>query len=100
MKVLISPKFGAGWSTWNCKEIAIDKDLIAAFESGCTEEEMVELCDKKGYCDSLGNSIYTGGFVDLVVKEVPKGSLFKIREYDGSEVIEIFNEKGWFLAED
>ena len=95
MKVLISPKYGAGWSTWNCREMAIDKDLIAAFENGCTEEEMEELCIKKGY-----HAPYMGGFEDLVVEEVPAGCFFKIREYDGSETIEVFNSNRWFFAED
>lgn len=96
MKVLISPGYGAGWSTWNCKEMAIDEDLITAFENGCTGKEMEELCIKKGYRDP-----YVRGFGDLVVEEVPVGSLFKIVEYDGSESIEIFdpNDGSWILAD-
>ena len=26
--VLISPGFGAGWSSWNCDEIAFDKRVV------------------------------------------------------------------------
>ena len=100
MKVLISPGFGAGWSTWNTPEIAVDEDLIELFEQGCTEEEMAEVCVKKGYTMPYGSSIYMGGFNDLKVAEVPQGSYFTIREYDGSESIEILNLDDWFYAED
>ena len=97
MKVLISPGFGAGWSTWNdYPELATDDRLIKAFEDGCTSDEMEELCIKCGYDDYL----YMGGFNQLKVVEVPAGSTFKIVEYDGSESIEIFNRDNWLYAED
>ena len=99
MKVLISPGYGAGWSTWNCREMAVDKDLVNLFENGCTEEEMLDLCNKKGYCPLIGGP-YMGGFDDLKVVEVPAGSYFKITEYDGSESVEIFDSSEWFLAEE
>lgn len=100
MKVLISKGFGAGWSTWNYKEMAVDKDLISLFEKGCTEDEMAELCVKKGYTSLFGGDPYMGGFSELVVEEVPKGCYFKIREYDGAESIEIFDSDHWLFAED
>ena len=34
MKVLISPGYGAGWSTWNYIDLAFDPDIIQAFEAG------------------------------------------------------------------
>lgn len=100
MKVLVSGGYGAGWSTWNQKEMAIDKDLINLFEKGCTYEEMEQLCIKKGYSSLFGGEPDMGGFGDLEIEEVPAGCLFKIREYDGSESIEIFDPDRWFLAED
>ena len=101
MKVLISPGFGAGWSTWNDRDMAVDKDLIELFERGCTEDEMADLCVKKGYTDGVTNSPpYMGGFENLKVKEVPQGCYFKIDEYDGSEYITIFEVEKWFYAED
>lgn len=101
MKVLISPGYGAGWSTWNDSEMAIDKDLIELFERGCTEDEMLNLCIKKGYTYRVtGDPPYMGGFEVLKVKEVPQGCYFKINEYDGSEYITIFEEEDWFYAED
>lgn len=99
MKVLISKGFGAGWSTWGHKEMAIDQDLVRLFERGCTEDEMKALCIKKGYTSLFGGDPYMGGFEDLVVEEVPAGCYFKIREYDGSEYIEVFDSSSWFFAE-
>lgn len=93
MKVLISPGFGAGWSTWEGAGLATDARLIEAFERGISKEEMKELCIDLGYGD-----VYMGGFGDLKIVEVPAGSLFQIREYDGSEYIEIFDESEWLRA--
>ena len=55
---------------------------------------MKELCADLGYGD-----VYMGGFDELKIVEVPAGKLFQIREYDGSEYIEIFDESEWQLAE-
>ena len=49
MKVLISPGFGAGWSTWNHPLMAFDKDVIELFERGGSEDEIRRLCADKGY---------------------------------------------------
>ena len=100
MKVLISRGYGAGWSTLNNSDIAVDKRLIELFENGCTEEEMQEACAKYGYVNVYGDPPYMGGFDGLVIEEVPKGSYFKIREYDGSEFIEILNVDKWFYADE
>ena len=100
MKVLISKDYGAGWSTWNQPEMATDEDLIKAFEFGCNQEEMEELCRQKGYDDGFGGAPYMGGFHDLKVIEVPAGSYFKVREYDGFEWVEVFNKDEWFYAKE
>ena len=93
MKVLISPGYGAGWSTWEGNELAFDKRIIDAFEKGITENEMEELCVKLGY-----KRPYMGGFDDLEVVEVPKGTIFRIHEYDGYESIETLNMDEWITA--
>ena len=99
MKVLISRDYGAGFSTWNDLEMAIDQDLIKLFEDGCTQSELKEACRKKGYGD-FEDGPYMGGFEGLAVVEVPKGAVFKINESDGYEYIEIFNPDRWFYAEE
>lgn len=93
MKVLISPGYGAGWSTWEGKELATDVRVVDAFERGVSEEEMHQLCADLGYGD-----IYMGGFDELEIVEVPAGELFQIREYDGHEYVEIFDPLKWTRA--
>ena len=93
MKVLISPGYGAGWSTWNSPEMAVDERLIEAFENGISEEGMKQLCEELGY------ESYMGGFEDLEIVEVPSGSLFRVSEYDGYESIEVFDDLSWLRAE-
>ena len=81
--VLISVGFGAGWSTWNDTEIAYDKRIIEKWLDKVTSDEM---CD---YIESLGyRSPYMGGYRDLVLKFIPRGTMFCIHEYDGAESIE------------
>ena len=98
MKVLISPGYGAGWSTWECPEMAFDERLIRAFESGISEEDMQALCVECGYTP-FGNPPYMGGFEDLEVVEVPSGTVFRIHEYDGFESIETMDMEDWYVAE-
>lgn len=93
MKVLISPGYGAGWSTWEGAGLATDARLIEAFERGISALEMQELCADLGYGD-----VYMGGFKNLTVVEVPKGTIFRIKEYDGFESIEVFDDSDWLYA--
>ena len=100
MKLLISPGYGAGWSTWNCPEMATDKDLIELFEKGCTCEEMRVLCLSKNYGYKTRDFPYMGGFSRLKVVEVPKGAIYRINEHDGAEAVEIFDSSKWLVAEE
>lgn len=100
MKLLISPGYGAGWSTWNFPAMATDKDLIELFEKDCTCEEMERLCIEKNYTDGYGEPPYMKGFQQLEIVEVPKGTLYRINEYDGAESVEIFSPDEWLIAEE
>lgn len=98
MKVLISEGYGAGWSTWanwstGNKEMAIHPKLIEAVENGATCSELHDLCEDLGFGD-----VYMGGYDGLVIEEVPAGVLFSIKEYDGHEYIEEFDERDWIRA--
>ena len=99
MKVLISPGYGAGWSTWNDPRMALDERLIRAFECGISWEDMETLCVECGYTDTYGNAPYMGGFEQLKVVEVPSGIWFQIREYDGSESIHVYDPDDYYYAE-
>lgn len=82
--VLVSPGFGAGWSTWN-NDIAsvFDPEMVQAVLDGDYAE--AERIAARNYPDA-----YMGGVENLTVEWVPKGSRFEIREYDGSESLHIF----------
>ena len=81
--VLISYGFGAGWSTWNDKDLAYDKRIVEKWLEGATSDEM---CD---YAESLGyNRPYMGGYHDLRLEFISRGTMFCIHAYDGAESIE------------
>ena len=84
--VLISPGYGAGWATWNCIELAYDKRIVEAFLAHATMEEMEKVLEENGY-----NDVYMGGFYDLEIQWIDKGTTFQICEYDGSEYINILS---------
>jgi hypothetical protein len=112
--VLYSPGFGAGWYSWNKDHEAclFDPEIVALVESKPARkrifnpkdferyriaEKIAALAESKWAID--GNSFYTGGADDLCIEWVPQGRLFKIREYDGSETVEIMEaSNGWIAA--
>lgn len=94
--ILISIGYGAGWSTWGPwvnRSLAYDKRIVEAFISGISKEDMSEFLETLGYHD-----VYMGGFDNLEIEWVPKGTLFRIEEYDGHESIEVFDEKSYIVA--
>lgn len=105
VEVLISPRFGAGWSTWAGKEkdektLATDPKIIAKFkqlqESGLDIEEQKTMM-KEFLKKVFGIDQYMGGYDDLKIVHVPKGVYFKIREFDGNERIEVFDSENWMI---
>lgn len=87
MAVLVSPGFGAGWSTWICPEAAYDKRIIEYWiENGndIDEDIFTNLLKDWGYNES---SIYLGGWYNIILKWVKIGEFFYIEEYDGSEML-------------
>jgi hypothetical protein len=96
--VLYSPGFGAGWTTWNT---AIDPKITEHLLFG---EEFVNLVlagklqELKDLAEELYPDLYLGGAYDLKVMWLDHVTPFRIREYDGSESIEIFNSDNYFVA--
>ena len=80
--ILISPGWGAGWSTWNSPEMAYDKRIVKAFLENVNSNEIEELCKEWGY-----DSCYTGGWSDVRLEWVPVGEKYYIYEYDGCEIL-------------
>jgi hypothetical protein len=91
--VLYSPGFGAGWSTWNPDrpELLFDPAVVTFVENDQTAE-------LNTYVTLKYPGLYTGGMESLAVAWLPVGTEFRIKEYDGSESIEIKNDVLWLTA--
>lgn len=87
--VLISPGFGAGWSSWG----EIDQAEAMLFDSRLVDFVLLHGAEGLGdYAESLGYSGYMGGASDVEVIWVDAGTRFLIDEYDGSESIRTFDD--------
>ena len=109
--VLVSPGYGAGWSTWGDRNLAVDKRVV---------EFYLQHKDDKVYIDKLHHTlpsesnvlreaselfkswgyehVYFGGFGDIEIEWVPIGTAFRIQEYDGNEWIEYVNNIDYITA--
>jgi hypothetical protein len=82
--VLVSPRFGAGWYTWNMgrPECLFDPDVVKMVLEGRHKTDLyVEQFVEAKY----GDEFYSGGLRDLEVRWVEQGRRFYVMEYDGSE---------------
>ncbi len=88
--VLISPGFGAGWSTWADPSIEeavlFDSRLVDAVLAKMPIDQFADLCEDLGYDN------YKGGVEDLEVVWIDAGTRFTVEEYDGSESIRTFSD--------
>ena len=91
--VLVSGGFGAGWSTWNDKELAYDKRIVEKWLEDVSADEMCNYVESLGYTRP-----YMGGYRDLELEFVPRGTVFRIHEYDGSEYIETIDDMDMIVA--
>lgn len=92
--VLVSPHFGAGWSTWNtdhAETLCMDADIVQAVLDG-------DLSRAAQIAETKCPDVYTGGADDLCVEWVPKGSSFEITEYDGSESLHVIGDRTYLKA--
>ena len=85
--VLVSPGFGAGWSTWSSAFgdfLVFDKGLVELAERGAPAEEaearVKEVFGEDAY-------VYMGGWSNVEIRWLPEGHRFYIHEYDGSESV-------------
>lgn len=111
--VLVSPGFGAGWSTWDNEygvKLATDKRIVqyiidhqedkrkwdASWQyyrisnsDGDGANEFKKFLTDIGY---NADSIYLGGVRNIEVKKVNVHDRWRISEYDGWESLVIFSE--------
>jgi hypothetical protein len=97
--VLVSPGYGAGWSTWSYSVeeddpgfMMFDPTLVDMVERGASAEEI------EAYVKSKHPDTYCGGADDLTIQWLPVGTAFRIHEYDGSESVEIRDDMDWKIA--
>ena len=98
VKILFSVGFGSGWYSWNTKypELLRDERVIQWIEDGEDHEEKIELVS---YLKNKYPEIYIRTNLDsLEIALIPKGTLFRIKENDGSESIELRDNVIWQLA--
>lgn len=91
--VLVSGGFGAGWSTWNSNELAYDKRIVEKWLENVSSDEMCNFVVSLGYPRP-----YMGGYKQLELEFVPRGTVFRIHEYDGSESIETLEDMDMIVA--
>ena len=85
--VLVSPGYGAGWSTWNteyAEQLIFNPKLVELVEAGRQAEITNDLV-KELLNLTEDESVYVGGASDLQIEWIPEGTVFWIDEYDGSE---------------
>ena len=90
--VLVSPGYGAGWSTWG-KEVgflAMDATLVQMKLDGATSETAVAYA-----LGATGETIYGGGWDDIKIQYLPEGTKFTILDYDGYETLETLESLGY-----
>lgn len=107
--ILVSPGFGAGWSTWEGKELAYDKRVVEFWLEHKDDKEFMKDLDsyndnankkaaKKQFKEWGYEDVFFGGFKDIVLKWLPIGTSFYISEYDGSESLETISNINWTTA--
>ena len=92
--VLISPGYGAGWSTWSHSnsDICFDYEVVQwVLDDKPTAEEFIEKTAER-------LDVYAGGMRNLEVVWFAPGTRFRIEEYDGYESIVFENDLNWMTA--
>ena len=105
--VLVSRGFGAGWSTWEGKELAYDKRVVEFFLKHKDDKNWMRSIDifieseaheeASEFFKSIGytNCPYMGGFSNIHLEWVPVGKIWRMKEYDGSESIVYQEDEDW-----
>jgi hypothetical protein len=94
--VLVSPGYGAGWSTWarpaEEEAMLFDKRIVQAVLDEKSEEEIVAISNE------VAPESYKGGAEQLEVEWVTPSTFFEIQEYDGNESLRYFGQIDFHVA--
>jgi len=96
--VLVSPGFGAGWSTWEYKYSALkamEKGLVKLALEKASEAEVEEYINKNL---PLLADTYTGGWKTIKVVWLKPDTKFLIQEWDGAEGICLLDDIKFLVA--
>ena len=97
--VIVSPGFGAGWSTWSYRGEEDYRDFML-FDP--TLVDMIERSESAETIETYVTFVHPGtscgGADDLTIQWLPVGTAFRIHEYDGSESVEIRDDIEWNIA--
>jgi hypothetical protein len=98
--VLVSPGYGAGWSSWSYHGDEVDYTDFLLFDPTLVDmvEREVSAEAIEAYVTSKCPNTYCGGIEDLTIEWLPVGTAFRIHEYDGSESVEIRDDINWKIA--
>ena len=100
--VLVSPGFGAGWSSWASeseRELMLFDPHIVDIVLQYQGRDKREMAEKINMIVALKRyESYTGGLDQLEVGWVRKGERFRITEYDGHETLETVDNIDWTIA--
>ena len=90
--VLVSPKFGGGWYSWNHNEkLLYDPSIVIWLENN--EHDKIQ-----AYLELRYTKEYIGGLDGLTVEWIPVGTRFRIDEYDGAETLVLESTVKWLTA--
>lgn len=107
---LISPGFGAGWSSWEGTELAYDKRVVEFWLAHKDDEKWMKAIknfessahdEAANFFRSIGyeNCPYMSGFANIELVWIPSGALWRVDEYDGAETIVFWDDENWICFE-
>ena len=90
--VLVSPKYGGGWYSWNHNEELLYDPSIAIWLENNEHDKI------QAYLGLRYPTEYIGGLDGLVVEWIPVGTRFRIDEHDGAETLVLETNVKWLTA--
>ena len=102
MKIVVSEGYGGFHVSEDfCKYYNIPYETDEIVWRSCMSKEGITRKDPRliEYIEKYGSQKASGRYNNLVVKNIPDGTAYRICEYDGSEYIEYRDEIEWETAE-